>query len=355
MAKELVELETKANTEWKAKNDVVEQEEERKQEIQQRKKEEDAMRFLRNIFQGDEKAPDAIVLKKDWWSFRGAATSLRLHFIIIRAPIVSLSNDYDFDWIIVGTNKGAVNAKVSNIRKEADDWIAAREKREEAEAQAKRDAIAQKHAVIAKSSSKGGVWDVTGTWRITCGEIESGWNVEELTLKIYRINEEANSQMFAEFDFGIISGWFRFEGLAVKKASGTQKGAMAGQKRKWADEDTDSEESDEEEVNEAFYLSSKGEPSPKQPKWNYRWRGIETGEGEIQIGSDERLNPVTFSGQGGAKLSGFFECEYLSKCEFSGIKIEVGDPRKASNISIKEKWKDLNERAYERARAGRWH
>ncbi|OCL08917.1 hypothetical protein AOQ84DRAFT_354257 [Glonium stellatum] len=353
MTKELVELEVKANAEWKAKNDLAEQEEERREAIEEEKKVEKAVRFLKSTFQDDKMGPDIIVFKKDSQGVVGAAASLNLVCWTYNAIPAFVSDDLSFCWIIVGRDKCAVEAKYLALRKEDDDRNAAEEKRREAEAQAKRDALAQKHALVARSSGKGGVWDITGTWRITCPAIESGWPVQNLTLKTYRIDGKTDSQMFAEFDFGIVSGWFRFEGSMPRGVSGTQKGVKTGQKRKRIDEFDVDEDSDEEEINEAFHLSPKDLPSLKQSKWNYRWRGRETGEGEIQTNSDEKLNPITFSGEGGAELHGTFECEYLAKCEFNGFKIELGNPREASGISIEEKWRGLNESAHEYGYRGR--
>lgn len=361
--KELAELEQRANAEWEAKDAVAKADEERELEALQRKDMEEALRALKLTFEGGGKnAPDAIVMKKGWESMRPAAESLKLYSSILRAPVVSFNLDEDYHWIVIGKTKGSVDAKVASIRKEADDFIAAQERRKDAEAQQKRDEIANKHAAIAKGFAKGAPWDVTGTWKITCEEIDSDYGVGERTLKIYRVDGKSNSQMFAEFDFGLITGWFRFESLTQQKASGYQKDPVAGQKRKRAaedieeeddegDEENDNEDEDEED-NEAFNLSPGDKPSPKQPKWNYRWRGEETGEGEIQIGSETKQNPITFSGPGGTKLTGTFECKHLSKCEFRGIKIGVGEP---AAVSIEREWRDRNEAAYERARVGRWH
>ena len=143
----------------------------------------------------------------------------------------------------------------------------------------------------------------------------------------------------------------------MSKASRKKKSALVGQKRKRIDYEYEHEsdsDSDEEEINEAFYLSPNDRPSPKQPTFNYRWRGRETGEGEIEVGSDKNLTSITFSGQGGAKLSGTIECEYVQGCEFTGIKMEMGGPQEASRIKIEEEWRELNERAYDRECTRRW-
>jgi hypothetical protein len=350
MTKILVALQEKVNAEWQSKYDVAQQEEERKRDLRQRKEEEEATRILKDTFRSEKRAPDAIVIKKDWEGMPGAATSLGLEYKIMMPPTFDFDRE-DNDWIVVGKNERAVRAKISSLQQEADDRSAAKEKKIEAEAEAERKALAQKIVEVAESSAKGGFWDVTGTWRINCLEIESGWDEEELSLKIYHRDDKAGSRMFAEFDFGIISGWFQFEGRTAKKGA-----AIAGQKRKLEyDVEYDSEYSDQEEVNDAFYLTRNDKPSSKQPTWNYRWRGRETGESEIQQGSDVSLCSVTFSGEGGCRLSGEFVCGYLNKCQFTGIKVKMADSRHAREIPIDENWKGLSDRAWDRECTSRWH
>jgi hypothetical protein len=140
-----------------------------------------------------------------------------------------------------------------------------------------------------------------------------------------------------------------------------------GSKRKredYDDDEDDRDEDDEEDANsddynnerrsptpEAFYLGSTQKPSPKSPTWNYRWRGQEQGECEIQLYSDEKAYQITLSGQGGTNLAGTFGGSFCEDCEFTGKKISMG----GKAIDIGEEWEDHSERAYEGARVGRWN
>ena len=64
-------------------------------------------------------------------------------------------------------------------------------------------------------------------------------------------------------------------------------------------------------VEEIFFMNSKDKPRARQRTWRYRWRGRETGEREIQEGSDdEYLSTVTFSNKG-IELSGTLKCSHV--------------------------------------------
>jgi hypothetical protein len=86
----------------------------------------------------------------------------------------------------------------------------------------------------------------------------------------------------------------------------------------------DEEEEEEEEDSSCvrFYVENKMTPSSSNPTWNYRWRGEETGEGEIQMHAAETINCMTFKGQGGTEMEGRFKSEYCSdECHSTGHKV----------------------------------
>ncbi|XTI94725.1 hypothetical protein V2W45_1441463 [Cenococcum geophilum] len=357
MLPELVELEKRVNSEWMVKDEALRLQEEREAEIQYQKEVDEATDILKKAFHDEKSGSDIIRIKNRWSEVWDAAESLKLTCAAFRSPHRVYWKDYDC--LVVGRSKASVDTELAILRKEFNDDVEAKEREEEAkekEKEAERDATARAVAIM---SEKGGMWDVTGTWKISCPEIDRQYNTErkDMALQIYRINTQTSSQMFAKFDFAIIEGWFRFEGSAMSKASRKKKGALIGQKLKRIDYEYEHEsdtDSDEEEINEAFYLSPNDRPSTKQPTFNYRWRGRETGEGEIEVGSDKNSTSITFSGQGGAKLSGTIECEYVQGCKFTGVKMEMGDPREASRVKIEEEWRELNERAYDRECTRRW-
>jgi len=92
-------------------------------------------------------------------------------------------------------------------------------------------------------------------------------------------------------------------------------------------------------------------PSPRYPKWNYRWRGEETGEGEIQLYSEEKLCSVTFGEPGGTELVGIFDSDLTGRIDFTGMKTGVT----AGGGDVDSAWNSWSERAYESERVGRWH
>ena len=158
--------------------------------------------------------------------------------------------------------------------------------------------------------------------------------------------------MFAEVDFGAISGVFRFE------RQGGEDGQTKNDDDNADEEDDSEEESDDEEEDkrsstpEAFYLRSTTQPSANSPAWYYRWRGEEQGEGEIELEPDENLYKITFSRPKGTKLAGTFGGGAFGDCELTGIKVRTGGP---PNIDIAEEWANRSESAHEMAQIDRWY
>ena len=98
-------------------------------------------------------------------------------------------------------------------------------------------------------------------------------------------------QMFAQFDLSIIEGVMRFERQqgSGKSSTGSTKGSGSNEKKCKREDSEDEDESDEDEdeydsrspTPEAFFLGKVVMPSQKHSNWIYRWRGKETGQGEI--------------------------------------------------------------------------
>ncbi|KAF2496976.1 hypothetical protein BU16DRAFT_560284 [Lophium mytilinum] len=175
-----------------------------------------------------------------------------------------------------------------------------------------------------------------------------------MSLDIYRaVGNKGRTQLYGEFLFGDIEGWMRFE--AREKATHT---AQTGRKRKRQGEDDDGRSAYGARGNYSkpgkgdFSLSPDDLPSPKNPTMQYRWRGREIGEeGVIQSTADQSQFSVTFSGQGGAKISGTFASSYFTG-SFNGFKVAMGAT--SSPADIETQWRNLDEAAYERERTGRW-
>lgn len=311
-----------------------------------------AVRFLKEAFPPGGPKKAAIVLKtldensRD--NIHHNAEPLGLHSETTDAPRI-VGTSATRAWIVIGREKANVKAQMQEIEREA---LQARKRWEEAQ--------------------DAGDWDVTGSWWIRCPEIEKQWEgeeeKEELWLDVYKGRVNGKMQMWAQFDFRMLTGVWRFEtssagtgvaGGSEGKGKGKGKGKGEGEKKTaarewdgWEMEVEDEEEDEKEEENEDFYLRKNDKVSEKQPKLNFRWRGRESGEGVIELYSDRKLCEVTFSGRGGWKMSGVFRSTFTSNCTFTGVKVDT--KQREGGCDIQEQWQDHSEYAYERERVGRW-
>lgn len=103
-----------------------------------------------------------------------------------------------------------------------------------------------------------------------------------------------------------------------------------------------------------FYLPLDTITSAAQPYWNFRWRGRETGEGEIQLYSEDYLCSISFSNSG-TELTGVFNGGCTGQVKFSGVKICSDSGEEPCYGDADREWESLNEAAHESARVGRWH
>jgi hypothetical protein len=207
---------------------------------------------------------------------------------------------------------------------------------------------------------------VTGAWEIEFPEIDDGWTSHgPLTLNIFLSKVRDSHQMFAEFHFNVVKGVFRFmKPMPVPKSEGSNS-----KKRKWEDEEDEDGDVNTDDYSpygtdndmdgpsnyteKAFHLGAKDKPTARRPTWRYRWRGRETGEGEIQLDSDRNVQTITFSKKG-EELSGTFTCDFIGTCEFTGIKI--GPTQLGTSPDLEYEWGDeYSADAYEHARVARWH
>lgn len=124
-----------------------------------------------------------------------------------------------------------------------------------------------------------------------------------------------------------------------------------------SDEDDEDEPSDEEDDHRTknaraqFLFPETSLPSSKAREFQFRWRGQETGEGEIQLGSDKTLCSITFESPNA--LEGVFHSDFVGKVEFRGFK--SGTLIRNFALDPDDEWDEMDEDAYEKARVGRWH
>ena len=360
MVAELAELEKRMNEEFLTKNAAA-RDEQWKTLDTLGKAEKDPKRFLEETFPPGERKTNAIILKThSRQALHIAAEKLGLSTKSTDAPKSAGCRLGPTRWIVIGQNQRDVAAKIQEIDREA---LRAKLQLQEAQDEA----IEEAHAKIISQLRRGEGWDVTGSWHIKCPKIEQDYDIENIYLDIYRKNVNGHLQMYGRFHFGIVKGVLRFEkpGTAVAGMGGSAAKTSAGN-GSWdgdnyegseveedGDDEDDDDDDDDKVDNEDFHLTSTDKPSPQHSTWNFRWRGQETGEGEIQLYSDQKLCSITFSGPGGCKLNGVFRNRYVSNCTFSGVKVDT-QPR-TGHLYIEERWSDYNAEAYEKARVGRWH
>lgn len=138
------------------------------------------------------------------------------------------------------------------------------------------------------------------------------------------------------------------------------------------DEDEDEDEGSEEGLEEDedtnsstsmnFLFLKESLPSSDARQFGFRWRGEETGEGEIQLGADAKLCSITFASPNA--LTGVFVSGLTREVEFKGIR--EGFEAEASGSGSgggsgtvywsdpSYEWSSRNAAAHERARVGRW-
>lgn len=112
--------------------------------------------------------------------------------------------------VVVGKDRLRVSKKMTEINRGAQQTISKlRREKEVKHAAAKAEFQKQLKSAKAQQSDSGGLWDVKGSWAISCPKIEDGWgtNGEELSVLVGVTppNPRGQVQMYAEFDFNIIT------------------------------------------------------------------------------------------------------------------------------------------------------
>ncbi|KAH6724357.1 hypothetical protein BKA61DRAFT_28170 [Leptodontidium sp. MPI-SDFR-AT-0119] len=209
-------------------------------------------------------------------------------------------------------------------------------------------------------------WDITGEYNVDCPAIESEWGprgglYDPLKLDIYLETKNGKRQLYGAFDFRVIEGVMRFEKpVPVPKAEKSES-SKKRKKEDGLDDDGDvnmdqypefaSNEGPNDYSENVFHLGAKDRPTARRPVWRYRWRGTETGEGEIQLGSDRAVRSITFS-EKGTKVSGTFICDYTRECHFTGTKVSAW-PRNGY-LDPDVQWGKHSRAAHEEAERSRW-
>ncbi|KAF2170565.1 hypothetical protein M409DRAFT_19384 [Zasmidium cellare ATCC 36951] len=223
---------------------------------------------------------------------------------------------------------------------------------------------AQKEAVL-DQATKMADWDITGSWIVECNGLVEDYYVgkrPELKMEIWR----------DDFDLDNVRG---IEPPTDEENSENSEDGT--------DEDTDQDMSDWDDEEKSIltgeaariprfcadfhfnvtegtmriYPPKKNRPAEgpfsvkDNPSFRYRWRGRETGEGEIMVDSDERVERILF-GSHGTTFRGTYKCPFIEGVfMIKGTKIRHGNQQEQGT---EHSWDDFTEEAWEVARERRW-
>ncbi|KAK4496923.1 hypothetical protein PRZ48_011372 [Zasmidium cellare] len=226
------------------------------------------------------------------------------------------------------------------------------------------------HEKVLDEAEKMTEWDITGSWIVECEGIFEHYPGKgpnsDLTMEIWRDN----------FDLGNIRSEER--PIDEEGEKGSEHGSGGGISM---DEDEDYWDEEEKSIitGEAariprycadfdfhvtegimrIYPPKKHLPKNKNdtfsvkdnPSFRYIWRGRDTGDSEIILDSDKRVERLLF-GSDGTTFKGTWKCPCIDGVlMIKGRKIRYGNQQEQG---AKHCWENLSKNAWEAARVGRW-
>ena len=267
--------------------------------------------------------------------------------------------------VVVGLNEQTVRFKIAEIDRDIRSSVLRARQEQELQEQEAQDDFDRRFS-LAQSKGKGskGEWNVSGEWEISCPYMEKQWGSGgegcHLEIGLAKPTGTGLVQMSASFDFIAITGIMRFINASARED------AQKEGKNPWSYEDYSDDESEDSYEHgpapENFLFPNVSLPSSSVREFTFRWRGEETGEGEIQLYSDQKVCSMTFKSPNA--LSGVFISDLTGEVEFKGIRqgpeTETKrrwpqERRESADLSDPSyAWRSRDEAAYERARKGRW-
>lgn len=272
--------------------------------------------------------------------------------------------------VVVGLDEQVVRSKFAEINRDAQRSILrARQEREEREKEFQDDFERRFSSAKSKGRALKGKWNVSGIWKISCPYIEEQWGARDdrcsLEIRATRPTESGLAQVYGLFDFISVTGIMRFvnPNTRADTQDKVNKGRSSQEHDLTSDEDEHEFNSDiDSRTHAQFLLSNASMPSSNSREFDFRWRGEETGENEIQLYSDKELCSMTFESPDA--LAGVFISDLTGKIDFKGFRdgfddeTERGGPQKRGDtvysLDPSYEWASRSEAAYERARIGRW-
>lgn len=314
---------------------------------------------------------EALVVEVDGWGEKMEAASRQMKVCCEMRKMPDHETGQRL--VVVGLNEQAVRSRFAEIGRDAErSAMRIRQERKERQQEALDDFEEQFTMAKSKGRSSRKKWDVSGQWEISCPYMDEQWGSENdgcsLEIGFTKPIETGLVQMYASFDFVAITGIMRFVNENARdqehKKRSSRKRDLTPDEGSDDDEDSDEVEGSDDDgsMSADFLFPNASLPSSRSREFSFRWRGEETGESEIQLGSEKNLCSIIFESPnaltgvfisgltGSVKFKGFKEgFETAAKGGGAGTRRDVGN---CPDPSIA--WRERNEAAYESARVGRW-
>jgi hypothetical protein len=332
--RELLQLEQKLEREFLLQNEAA-REKEYQTLSEEKRAEKYSERFLREKFSNRTKEETLLALELDSLGSGGrvhdAAATLGLHS-------ESACGAQGRMWTIVGKNERDVQKRKSAIEREFHDW-------ESEERAAKRRKVEQRRQEL-EAGGEGSFEDVQGEWSIQCPKMDKEYRADHRSMSIFFHKPSTRRYKRDEEGYPYHDSEDDEEGYAKDDSEDEAQGAEVYVSRiLCANFKMGILEGTLRSRVENFPALSSSFPVPMV---RFTWRGIETGEGEIQLDYEGDVNVGSFNFISKTQVKGVFESSY-GKWPFTGCKVAK------SPADTGDSWEDYSEEAHERARVGRWH
>lgn len=296
------------------------------------------------------------VLKKHHYYLSEAAAALGLAYEIAEGPS-ELPPGSDIQQCEIIGDAAAVQKQAKEFKKSAEKAAQEAWSSYNAKMEARNAAKEAKRKAFIAEASVSGEWDLTGKWSIKCDKLATYRSTsppDKLRMTIYKddyhLDAVCHDEPNPEDDYGTD---LEEEPRARKKKQPKQDSPSDQQRPRFC---ARFDFGVVEGIMRIYPIRS----ARKTPDWSgikqnptfeYRWRGRETGENEIQPEALKFVRNITFS-ECGTEFEALFDCPYISgPVRIIGTRKSHGRGQKF--ISAQE-WSELNEKAYHRESSRRW-
>lgn len=294
--------------------------------------------FLRQTFgPGGTDQHNVVVVKVEDWGNSLSAALVSNAFGVTYKVKKMPGSEMGERIMVLGKSSRDVKAKMAEFNEEAEkisQRLEEEEKAREAVAQAQFECEIKLALARSRMSEVRGNWNIDGEWTICSSGIDKCWGTDgKLTMHVCvtKPNHKNRSQVFADFAFKGVEGIFRFVNFPKATKSGTT--TANDDKRMRLDD---------------FWFDTTELPSATNKQFKYRWRGEETGEGEIQLYSDEEIYTITFENPD--VMHGTFGGSGAGDVRFIGEKTSTI----TTSVNAAYEWEQRSEATYWSRERSRW-